>query len=292
MPEVNFIKRLEAAPKVKTQILALGSPGANAKAVRELAQSLKLEGGAATQAQDATRFTFTAGQHVVTMFKASGAVRYQDRSRWQVDDGKANLKISDAEAEKRALSLIGAHKLASPREFKLLKVTRLTVGETSQEAKRGSERVIDVGVAFQRTIGGVPVDGPGGKLIVYMDHNGELTGFDKIWRPVAKVRAPVKQLQPPEAAEKDLLRYWAKETGRIDVVDMRFGYLEFGYQARQAVLQPAYVMLLRVVSPNQRPDGSEIAVGSVHVFAAAANAVGRLMPAPKQIAKQPLRKAG
>ena len=155
MPEVNFIKRLEAAPKVKTQILALGSPGANAKAVRELAQSLKLEASNATQAQDATTLSITAGQHVVTMFKASGAVRYQDRSRWQVDDGKANLKISDAEAQKRALSLISEHKLASPKEFQLLKVTRLTVGETSQDAKRGSERVIDVGVAFQRTLGGV-----------------------------------------------------------------------------------------------------------------------------------------
>lgn len=291
MPEVNFIERLKAAPKVKTQILALESPGASARAVREFAQSLKLEAGAVTQAQDATSFTLTAGQHVVTMFKASGALRYQDRSRWQVDDGTANLKISDAEAEKRALSLISAHKLAPTREFKLLKVTRLTVGEASADAQRGSERVIDVGVAFQRTIGGVPVDGPGGKLIVYMDHNGELTGFDKIWRPVAKVRAPVKALQPPKAAEEDLLRYWAKETGRIDVVDMRFGYLEFGYQARQAVLQPAYVMLLRVVSPNQRPDGSEIAIGSVHVFAAATNAVGRLMPPPKKIAKQAIRKA-
>jgi len=72
---------------------------------------------------------------------------------------------------------------------------------------------------------------------------------------------------------------------------MRFGYLEFGYQARQNVLQPAYVMLLRIVSPNQRPDGGEIAIRSVHVFPAAANAVGRLMPAPKQIAKQPLRKS-
>jgi hypothetical protein len=291
VPEVNFIERLEAAPKVKTQILALGRPGASAKAVREFAQSLKLEAGAVTEAQDPTRFTFTAGQHVVTMFKASGALRYQDRSRWQVDDGTANLKISDAEAEKRALSLISAHKLAPTREFKLLKVTRLTVGEASADAQRGSERVVDVGVAFQRTIGGVPVDGPGGKLIVYMDHNGELTGFDKIWRPVAKVRAPVKALQPPKAAEEDLIRYWAKETGRIDVVDMRFGYLEFGYQARQAVLQPAYVMLLRVVSPNQREDGSEIAIGSVHVFAAATNSVGRLMPPPKKIAKQAIRKA-
>jgi hypothetical protein len=289
VPEVNYIKRLRTAPKVKTQILALGSPGANAKAVRELAQSLKLEEASVTQAQDATRFTYTAGQHVVSMFKASGAVRYQDRSRWQVDDGKANLKITDAEAEKRALELVSAHKLASPKEFKLLKVTRLTVGEASVDKQRASERVIDVGVAFQRLVGGVPVDGPGGKLIVYMDHNGELTGFDRIWRPVAKVQAPVRELLPPKAAEADLLRYWEQETGRIDVLDMRFGYVELGYRARQAVLQPAYVMPLRIVSPGQADQ--EIAIGSVHVFAAASNAVGRLMPPPKKIVQQPARAA-
>ncbi len=289
MPEVNYIKRLEAAPKVKTQILALGSPGASAKAVRELAQSLKLAEASVTQAQDATRFTYTAGQHVVSLFKASGALRYQDRSRWQVDDGKANLKIGDAEAEKRALELVRAHKLAAPKEIELLKVTRLTVGEASVESKRGSERVIDVGVAFRRLVGGVPVDGPGGKVIVYMDQNGELTGFDRIWRPVAKVRAPVRQLLPPQAAEEDLLRYWAQETGRIDVVDMRFGYVELGYRARQTVLQPAYVMPLRIVSPGK--DGEEIAIGSVHVFAAASNAVGRLMPPPKKVVQQPPRAA-
>jgi hypothetical protein len=289
VPEVNFIKRLETTPKVKAQILALGSPGANAKAVRELAQSLKLEAASVTQAQEATRFTYTAGQHVVSMFKASGAVRYQDRSRWQVDDGKANLKISDAEAEKRARELVSAHKLAPAREFKLLKVTRLTVGEASVDKQRASERVIDVGVAFQRLVGSVPVDGPGGKLIVYMDHNGELTGFDRIWRPVAEVRAPVTELVPPKAAEEDLLRYWGRETGRIDVLDMRFGYVELGYQARQAVLQPAYVMPLRIVSPEQG-DG-EIAIGSVHVFAAASNAVGRLMPPPKKIVQQEPRAA-
>jgi hypothetical protein len=289
VPEVTYIKRLESAPRVKTQILALGSPGASAKAVRELAQSLKLEPADATQAQDATRFTFTAGQHVVTMFRASGALRYQDRSRWQVDDGKANLKIGDAEAEKRARELVSAHKLAPARELKLLKVSRLTVGEASVDEQRGAERVIDVGVGFQRLVGGVPVDGPGGKVIVYMDHNGELTGFDRIWRPVAKVRAPVEELRPPKAAEEDLLRYWAHVTGRIEVLEVRFGYVELGYQARQTVLQPAYVMPLRILSPKQGDE--EIAIGSVHVFAAATNAVGRLMPPPKKIAQQPPRAA-
>src|ERR1700675_2358542 len=112
MPEINFIKRLEAAPKVKPQINALAPPAASAKALLAFAQAFGVQSPRAEQAQDPAKFTYTAGQHVVTLFKASGALRYQDQTRWQVDDGKANFKIGDAEAQKLALDLVRRHKLA------------------------------------------------------------------------------------------------------------------------------------------------------------------------------------
>ena len=285
MPDVRFLQRLDAAPKVKTQIHALAPPGATAKALRDFAASFGVDSTEATQAQDPATLTYTAGQHVVTLFKASGALRYQDQTRWQIDDGKSNVKMSDATAAKLALELVGKHKLAPVNECKLLKVTRLTVGEANTETNRGGERVIDVGVAFQRTIGGVPVDGPGGKVIVYLDHKGELTGFDRIWRPIRAVQAQVKELKDPQVAEEDLLRYWkAHGPGRIDVREVRFGYFELGYRDAQRVLQPAYVMLITLVSPDER-----IRMNSAHVVPAAVNGVGRFMPPPKKVVKQRLR---
>jgi hypothetical protein len=286
MAEVRFLERLEAAPKVKTQIHALAAPGATAKALRDFAAGFGVDSKRATEAQDAAAFTYTAGQHVLTLYRASGAIRYQDQTRWQIDDGKTNLKMSDATAAKHALEVVRKHRLAPPSECKLLKVSRLTVGEANTETRQGGERVIDVGVAFQRTVGGVPVDGPGGKLIVYLDAKGELTGFDRIWRPIKGVQAPVEELRHPQLAEEDLLTYWKPHgTGRIDVHDVRFGYFELGYQDSQRVLQPAYVMLLSLVGPDER-----ISMKSAHVYPAAVNAVGRLMPPPKKVVRQPRRR--
>jgi hypothetical protein len=285
MPDIAFLKSLDAPPKAKTMIHALAPPGASAKALAQFAQAFGVEAPRPILGQDPDRFTYTAGQQVFSLFKASGAVRYQDRARWQVDDGKANVKLGDAEAEKLARAVISKHKLATSSECNLLKVTRLTVGDASVETKKGSERVIDVGVAFQRTVSGVPVDGPGGKLIIYLDHEGTLTGFDRIWRPIKAVQAPVKELRNPKLAEKDLQRYWkAHEGGRIEVQEVRFGYFELGYRDAQRVLQPAYIMPLTLVGPDDK-----VRMKSVHVFPAATNAVGRLMPPPKKPVSLPAR---
>ena len=232
------------------------------------------------------KLTYTAGQHVLTLFRASGAIRYQDQTRWQLDDGKSNLKISDEEAAKLALSHVAKHDLAPVKECKLLKVSRLTVGDGNVDAKRGNERIVDVGVAFQRTIGGVPVDGPGGKVIVYLNQKRELTGFDRIWRPTKGVQAAVPELRSPKLAEADLMRYWRRSgSPSIDVYDIRFGYFERGFEENQRVLQPAYIMLLLLRSTNER-----FSVKTAHVFPAAANAVGTIMPPAKKAVAQPARK--
>jgi hypothetical protein len=285
MADVNFVKRLDAPPKAKTQIYALAPPGASAKALTAFAKELGVASARAEHGQDPVALTYAAGQHVLTLYKASGAIRYQDRTRWQVDDGEANVKLTDEEATRLALALVSKHGLARPPECELLRVTRLTVGELNAESKRGSERVIDVAVAFRRLVDRVPVDGPGGKLVVYLDQQGELTGFDRIWRPIRAPQAPVRELRPPKLAEADLVRSWRAHAGRIDVTDMRFGYFELGYQDAQRILQPAYVMLLTLVAPDQR-----MTMKTAHVFAAAANAVGRLMPPPKKAVPQPARR--
>lgn len=286
MPEVTFTKRLDAEPKAETQIYALGATGATPKALLQFAKGFGIESKRAVQAQDPVKLTYTAGQHVLTMFRASGALRYQDQTRWQIDDGKSNLEIADAEAAKLALSHIAKHELAAPKECTLLKVSRLTVGDGNVDAKKGNERIVDVGVAFQRTIGGVPVDGPGGKLIVYLNHERELTGFDRIWRPAKGVQAPVRELRSPKLAEADMVRYWRRfNPARIDVYDMRFGYFERGFQESQRVLQPAYIMLLSLMSTNER-----FSMKTAHVFPAATNAVGTIMPPAKKAVPQPPRR--
>ena len=287
MPEIKFVKRLIAAPTVKTNIHSLTVPTITAKAVAELAKGLGYQSAKAVQSEDPVKFTYKAGQHVVSLFKNSGAVRYADATRFQVDDGKAHIDVPDAEAQKLALAAAKQHNLFPGDTYKLLKVSRLTVGESGPETKKATSRVVDLGVCFQRTVSGVPVDGPGGKLVVYLDHKGEMTGFDRIWRPIKAVQSPVKALHPPTIIEPSLARYWSLHGASLLQVDeVRFGYFELGYNDKQTVLQPAYVSLITLVGgdPNQ-----PIKMRTVHVTPAATNAVGEIMPPPKKVVPQPRR---
>lgn len=288
MPEIKYIKPLITIPKAKTQLHDLTAPAVNAKVVAEFAKNIGVESAKAVQAQDHATFTYRAGQHTVALFKASGALRYQDATRFQVDDGKTHIDVPDADAQKLALAAVKKHNLAPSPDFKLLKITRLTVGESGAETKKATSRVVDLGVCFQRTVDGVPVDGPGGKLVVYLDQKGELTGFDRIWRPIKAAQAPVKELVHPQTLEAGLSKYWAvQEATHIEVHDTRFGYFEFGYNDAQTVLQPAYVQIITLVSGTPK---QPIRMKTVHVTPAASNAVGTFMPPPKKVVPQPARK--
>jgi hypothetical protein len=52
-----------------------------------------------------------------------------------------------------------------------LQVTRLNVGVVEQRTGYTEQRVIDMGIAFRRVI----------------DHNGDLTGIDHLWREIHDV---------------------------------------------------------------------------------------------------------
>jgi hypothetical protein len=284
MAEIEILETMKAAPRAKTQIYTLKPPAAGQKTLLQLARPFEpSQKGLFTQ--DPTKLTYTDGPHLFTLYRASGAFRYQDQTRWQRDDGTSNVKLQDAEAVKLAQRVVAQYELAPLKELQVLRVTRLNVGSFGAEGGKPEERVIDIGVAFQRTIAGVPVDGPGGKVIVYLDHEGKPTGFDRTWRETAAVYKPVESLLSPENAQAQLERYWRAQPGRIQVTGVRFGYFERGRQETQRIMQPAYVFLLRLISPEER-----ITMNTAFVVAAATNAVGTIMPPPKKMVAQPLRK--
>jgi len=283
MADIEIIDTMKAAPRAKTQIFTLKPPAASQKTLLQLARPFEpSQKGRFTQ--DPSKLTYTDGPHLFTLYRASGAFRYQDQTRWQRDDGTANTQIQDAEAVKLAQSVVGQYALAPLNELQLLKVTRLNVGSFGAEGGKPDQRVIDIGVAFQRTIAGVPVDGPGGKVIVYLDHEGKPTGFDRTWRETAAVYKPVESLLSPQNAQAQLERYWRAQPGLIQVTGTRFGYFERGPQETQRYMQPAYVFLLTLMSPEQR-----MTMNTAFVVAAATNAVGTIMPPAKKVVSQPVR---
>jgi hypothetical protein len=290
MADIEFLSRLESTPMVDTNIYRLKGPGVNERSLREIAHRFELKGdlGRGEFLKDAEELTYTEGPFVVTLFRSSGALRYFDSTRWQVDDGKSKVEFSDDEAIGIAQEFIRRTDLVSLDECRIMRITHLHVASLERESNAHNERIIDVGVIFQRTIHNLPVEGAGGKVTIYIDHDGTITGLERIWREIVDVYRKVSfsELQTPKYAENNLIRYWMRSKAvRIEVAETRFGYFEFGRNESQRYLQPAYVMPLTRIGPNEH-----FVVKSEHVVAAASKPVGRLVPRKKVMSAQASRK--
>src|SRR5262249_55936956 len=150
------------------------------------------------------------------------------------------------------------------------KAARLHVGEATREGAGASDRVIDVAVALQRLVGKIPVDGPGGKVVVYLDHEHQMTGFERIWRDVAGGHREGESFRTPRNAVDDMAAHFASKQTVIEVREIRFGYFEEGWTTKQQYLQPAYVIFGSLTSR----DGS-VRKRTIYVAPALSNGIGR-----------------
>ena len=290
MPNIIFEKRLEADPRKDTNIYKLKAPRVNEALLLQSARRFGLAGDrrVGQLVLEPHEIGYTEGSFTLTLGKRSGAIRFMDMMKFQLDDGKTNIRMSDENAIKTAKEFIRKYDLASLRECKPLRVTRLRVGTLKVGARRAQERVIDVGVLFQRFVDGLPVFGPGGKMMVYLDKNRDLIGVDRVWRDISSVSRPVlkRELHTPEWAESSLKRSLARSTSpKIRVKEMQFGYFEGGICDIQRTMQPAYVMPLRLHAAEDK-----MVMRSLHVIPAAERPVGRIMPRKQRRATEPVRR--
>jgi hypothetical protein len=285
MPEIRVVTELQRPAARELYLYRIRKPDADREAVQRVARQVGLKGETGTFCENSSTHAYTEADWSLTLFRESGGWKFRHRHRWQRDDGQADLRIEDAEAIEAARAVVEQHDLAPGEDFVPLRVARLQVATSERNSTKSDERVIDVGVAFQRTIGGVPVEGPGGKVIVYLDHSRELTGIDRLWREIEGKHEAVKELRDPEeAVEQVRRRHEGAGGGRVEVTEMRFGYFEMGWPHAQEILQPAYVVILRLVSEDER-----VRMPSVLVVAAAQNHVGEIEPTPPQLAAQARR---
>jgi hypothetical protein len=275
MAEIKINTKLNTPKGQPPPIYRLANPSVNEKGIRALANQLGMQADAKFGAirSDAEKLTFSEGHLELTMHRASGAIRFIDRARWQVDDRQSDLKIEDAAARRLAQAIAKKYKLAPAAETKFLKVARLHVGEATSAGKEASDRIIDVAVALQRLVQKVPVDGPGGKLIVYLNAEREMTGFQRIWRDLDGVYKRGSSYRSPERAVEDMAKHFSDKRTIIEVQEIRFGYFEEGPRIRQRFLQPAYVIFGMLSSP----DGS-VRKRTIFVAPALTNNAGIITP--------------
>lgn len=286
MAEINVVEKLIPTPRGRAPIYRLKPPAVNEKAIRSLARQLGMQADAKSGAltSDANKLTYSEGLLELTMYRASGGIRFIDRERWQVDDRKADLQIDDAAASRLAQNFVNKLKLAPKAETKFLKAARLHVGEATREGGQTSDRIIDVAVALQRLVGKIPVDGPGGKVVVYLDHEHRITGFERIWRDVARVHREGESFRTPQSAVDDMAGHFASKQGIIEVREIRFGYFEEGWNTRQRYLQPAYVIFGMVVSSH-----GNVRKRTIYVAPALSNGIGPMTPPLEAKPKQRTR---
>lgn len=244
MAEIRLATRLPPAPRQTFAVYRLKQPAVSERSIRALAKTLGMhvDPRRATLSADARKLTLSSGMFELRMHRASGAFRLIDRSRWQADDGKANLKMADAVAARLAQTVVKRLGLDGGDRFRVQKVARLRVGAISLEGEKTPERTIDVAVALQRVIDKLPVDGPGGKIILYFDAKGEPTGMERSCRPLGAALARKVTLCSPKDAIEQLARHYRAVRTILTVQDVSLAYFEQGARDTQQTLQPAYVI--------------------------------------------------
>jgi hypothetical protein len=205
-------------------------------------------------------------------FRRSGGWQYRHSTRWQADDGRGHLHIEDHEAARLALDAIRRFGLPTEPELERIRVERLHVAHAEQGGASHEERIVGARIQYRRIVDGLPVEGTGGRTIVYLDHARELTGIDHLWHDIESVHEPVRRLRPVEEALEEVRRRYGAGQGHIEVTDMRLAYFELGWDEDQEYLQPAYVVFLRLGSD------ARLRMNAIVPVAAAVNAVGPIEP--------------
>ncbi|HEY2471030.1 MAG TPA: hypothetical protein VGI45_24760 [Terracidiphilus sp.] len=289
MAEIKVLAKLIPTPKKPANIYRLSRPRVSDRSVSALARQFGMRADAKSGrfCSDADKITYAERHLELTINRASGGIRFIDRSRWQIDDRKSDLRIEDAAARRLATNLIKKYKLAQAAEMKFLKASRLRVGVATKNGEQASERTIDVAIAMQRIIDKIPVDGPGGKIVVYLNHEGELTGLEMIWREIGGIHRRNQAHRSPQSAIEEMAAHFKTKHGIIEVQAVRYGYFEDDRHTDQRYLQPAYIIfgLLGTSDGGSRKK-------TIYVAPALANPLGRITPPlRRKSAQKPRRSA-
>ncbi|HJR83506.1 MAG TPA: hypothetical protein VJ775_06225 [Sphingomicrobium sp.] len=287
MPTFEVSAKPPSEDRRSARIFRLARPDISRKSLLSIAGRLGLRSGkGGTLSRDARQFSYSEGSRELMLHRASGGWRFIDKARWQVDDG-SNVEFDDSAATAIARRHIEAFALVPLAECELLRVTRLNVCVVQNGSRRIEHRRIDAGVAFSRLVDGIPVEGPGGKCIVYLDSERELTAIDRLWREISGDRPEEVPLRPVNAVLDEAKREWAVGgSGTVRVDDIRFGYFEQAWDTSQRYLQPAYVLSLQIADRNSHfPNG----IRAEYWGAACVTSPERLVPRRRAGPKQPRR---
>jgi len=276
-------------PSTPPPVFSLVTPEVSESSLRAFARdfglrSQEVEGAVRSHS---TAILYTEGSVQVQLFKGSGGVRRRDFGSWMRSEQDSSFEITDGAAIEAARDAVRGFPFLNEAAAGGAVVKRLNEASSQRGGESFSQRVTHAAVCFHRSVSGVPVDGPGGKMTVFLSPERKLTGVDYLWRRISGVYRETKRLRPAEEAVRQVTDSWEKRGVASGVVNqVRFGYLELGWSDAQVLMQPAYIVFGVLGGPDGRARS-----GAVEVVHASADPVGDLVPPPPKTPKQTARSA-
>lgn len=243
---VTFNEKLSNVP-AEVNVYDLSKLDSSDSSLRAIANSIGFVGKSKEYNSSNDFNSFTEGQHMVQIYKQSGAFEYRDLEKYGVEYNSSNKKwsISDDRSQEIAEQFLKKLNLVDASELIFQKVTHLKGATHSLDSDSREEYIIDSGVIFSRTIDKIDVLGPGGNCMVNIDLNGDLVGFSHLMRPIKSLIDTVKII-PPESVLGDIEKKFKEMGGEIVVTKSRFGYFELGKGDLQTKLQPVYSFIYEI----------------------------------------------
>ena len=137
--------------------------------------------------------------------------------------------------------------------LKLETTVNITTDEVEfvDEAGRTERAVIGHNVTYRRLPRDYEGVGPGGKVKIFFDLNGEPSGYLRVWRELSPLYEqpviPVSQAAE-QFSDDPLGRVLLADVEKVVVTDLRLAYYEQGISSYQEYLQPVYVFVCTAFS--------------------------------------------
>jgi len=229
--------------------------GAGTVAARAAALGLA---GAEDPGIDNNRLGFTSGTRRLTRNQHSGAEFFADTARFHRGAGVARERLfADGDYINAARGYVNRSFGAEAAQAALFpyKVRKYLNASAAAGGSPQGETVYQIAVAFNSTVDGIPVIGPGSKVVVHMTPDGEVVGHEASLRAIKGRRATVagSDLVAPDEA-KAVVEARMKSRGidlrNYNLTREEFGYLRRGRNSVQRVLVPHYAYIYEPASKD------------------------------------------
>jgi len=263
--EVRFSQTLPPVLPPKARIYKFKAPDVTIKGLSSIAKALGLNSISGKYDEQQKFISYVEGDYIVIQWKASGAINFKNTKRYYKEDsGAPSINLPDDQAIDITRNFIISKGLVNEHELFLEKVSHRRMVAVDKQMTQRIEKTVETIVIFGRKINNVSVDGPGGKILVYVGTDGGIIGLKKVWREIDREIGRVNVVNRDKALSNIVGRL--SVFPKAEILKARFCYFEKGEEDAQTYLEPAYVFVYSAGNENFPEKSVDILPASDKIF--------------------------